>query len=91
MKTWSIVFAALAVLLSDVMCAVVAYLYRDMLCGIAHDCYSAPAGVAFLYAIPFAAGIIICAASVRIETILSLQMSNFVFKKQKKNGFCTGI
>lgn len=61
MKTWSIVFAALAVLLSDVMCAVVAYLYRDMLCGIAHDCYSAPAGVAFLYAIPFAAGIIICA------------------------------
>ena len=62
MKTWSIVFAALAVLLSDVMCAVVAYLYRDMLCGIAHDCYSAPAGVAFLYAIPFAAGIIICAA-----------------------------
>ena len=47
MKTWSIVFAALAVLLSDVMCAVVAYLYRDMLCGIAHDCYSAPAGVAF--------------------------------------------
>ena len=46
MKTWSIVFAALAVLLSDVMCAVVAYLYRDMLCGIAHDCYSAPAGVA---------------------------------------------
>ena len=29
MKTWSIVFAALAVLLSDVMCAVVAYLYRD--------------------------------------------------------------
>ena len=44
------------------MCAVVAYLYRDMLCGIAHDCYSAPAGVAFLYAIPFAAGIIICAA-----------------------------
>ena len=63
MKTWSIVFAALAVLLSDVMCAVVAYLYRDMLCGIAHDCYSAPAGVAFLYAIPFAAGIIICAPS----------------------------
>ena len=62
MKTWSIEFAALAVLLSDVMCAVVAYLNRDMLCGIAHDCYSAPAGVAFLYAIPFAAGIIICAA-----------------------------
>ena len=56
MKALSCTFAALAILLSDVMCAVVAYLYRDMLCGIAHDCYSAPAGVAFLYAIPFAAG-----------------------------------
>ena len=46
MKALSCTFAALAILLSDVMCAVVAYLYRDMLCGIAHDCYSAPAGVA---------------------------------------------
>ena len=61
MKTWSIVFAALAVLLSDVMCAVVAYLYRDMLCGIAHDCYSAPAGGAFVYAVPVAAGSLRCA------------------------------
>ena len=39
MKTWSIVFAALAVLLSDEMSAVEAYLYRDMLFGIDHDRY----------------------------------------------------
>ena len=50
-------FAALAVVLSNVMCIVVTYCYRDMLCGIAHAGYSAPAGIAFLYAIPFLAGI----------------------------------
>ena len=49
-------FSAVAILLSDVMCAVVAFGYRDMLCGIEHSCYSAPASVAFLYAIPLASG-----------------------------------
>lgn len=56
-----IFFAALAVLLSDVMCAVVAYSYCDMLWGIRYACYSAPAGVAFLGAIPFIIGILLCA------------------------------
>lgn len=60
MKKLSILFSALAVLLSDMMCAVVAYNYRDMLCGIEHMGYSAPAGTAFLYAVPFVAGIVIC-------------------------------
>ena len=60
MKKAAIVFAIIAVLLSDIMCAVVAFAYRDALCGIEHLGYSAPAGVAFLYAIPFAIGIIIC-------------------------------
>ena len=45
-------FSAVAILLSDVMC--------DMLCGIEHSCYSAPASVAFLYAIPFGIGIAVC-------------------------------
>ena len=54
-------FTALAIVLSDIMCFVVAYNYRDMLCGIEHAGYSAPAGTAFLYAIPFVVGIIVCA------------------------------
>ena len=61
MKKLSIIFGLLAVLLSDIMCAVVAYNYRDMLCGIEHAGYSAPASTAFLYAIPFVVGIIVCA------------------------------
>ena len=60
MKKLSFLFIALAVLLSDVMCAVVAFGYRDMLCGIEHAGYSAPAGTAFLYAVPFGIGIILC-------------------------------
>ena len=50
----------IAVILSDIMCATVAYQYRDMLCGIEHSGYSAPADVAFLCGIPYILGIIIC-------------------------------
>ena len=59
-KYLSYVFMALAILLSNVMCATVAYNYCDMLWGIRYGCYSAPANVAFLYVIPYAAGIAIC-------------------------------
>ncbi len=62
MKRLSAVFWILAVLLSDVMCAVVAYNYCDMLWGIKYAGYSAPASTAFLLAIPFAAAIVVCAA-----------------------------
>ncbi|MBQ2792392.1 MAG: hypothetical protein IJE98_04690 [Oscillospiraceae bacterium] len=62
MKKLSFLFIVIAVLLSDIMCAVVAFNYRDMLCGIEHSCYSAPASIAFLTGIPFGIGIIICAA-----------------------------
>lgn len=61
MKKLSYLFTALAILLSDIMCFVVAYNYRDMLCGIEHAGYSAPASITFLYAIPFVIGIIVCA------------------------------
>lgn len=61
MKKLSNLFAALAIVLSDIMCFVVAYNYRDMLCGIKHAGYSAPASTAFLYTIPFVVGIIVCA------------------------------
>lgn len=64
MKKLSTVFAWLAVLLSDIMCAVVAYNYRDILCGIEHAGYSAPASTAFLWAIPYLIGIVICVVMV---------------------------
>ena len=60
MKKLSIIFGLLAVLLSDIMCAVVAYNFRDMLCGIEHAGYSAPSSTAFLLVIPYAIGIAIC-------------------------------
>lgn len=61
MKKLRILFTILAVLLSDIMCAVIAYAYRGMLCGIEHQGFGAPASVAFLYAIPFIAAIALCA------------------------------
>jgi hypothetical protein len=61
MKKLSYLFTALAIVLSDIMCFVVAYNYRDMLCGIEHAGYSASASTAFLYAIPFVVGIVVCA------------------------------
>ena len=60
MKKLAIIFGLLAVLLSDIMCAAVAYNYRDMLCGIEHAGYSAPTSTAFLLAIPYLIGIVIC-------------------------------
>ncbi len=62
MKALSCTFAALAILLSDVMCAVVAFNYCDMLWGIRYAAYSAPASTAFLLVIPYAAAIAVCAA-----------------------------
>ena len=53
-------FWIFAVLLSDVMCAVVAYTYCDMVWGIKYAGYSAPAWTALLVGIPYAVGIIIC-------------------------------
>jgi len=60
MKIMSKVFVILAVLLSDVMCAAVAYNYCDMVWGIKYAGYSAPAWTAFLSATPFAIAIIVC-------------------------------
>lgn len=60
MKTASTVFWLLAVLLSDVMCAVVAYNYCALQWAGKYAGSGAPAGVAFLYAVPFAVGIGVC-------------------------------
>ncbi|MBQ9959117.1 MAG: hypothetical protein IJP01_02055 [Oscillospiraceae bacterium] len=59
-KLW-IWFAAAAVLLFGAMCAAVAYSYCELLwCGRYGLC-SAPASTAFLLALPFWAGILLCA------------------------------
>lgn len=60
-KPLSRLFAVLALALSHLMCITVAYGYCEMQWGIRFACYSAPAWVAFLGAIPYAAGIAICA------------------------------
>lgn len=71
MKKLGCLFAIIALILSHVMCAVVAYNYAYMLCAIEHCGNSAPAGIAFIYAIPFGIVILICAA-----------LSVYFFKKQ---------
>ena len=60
-RTIGFVFAVLAILLSDIMCAVVGYGYSNMLWGIQCAGYSAPASVAFFAAIPYVIGIVVCA------------------------------
>ena len=60
MKKMSNIFGALAIILSNVMCAVVAYNFGILYLGGRYGMYSAPAWVAFLYAIPFAIGIGVC-------------------------------
>ena len=57
MKKIAWVLFGTAVLLSDLMCAHVAYVYRDIVCGTEHLGYSAPPSIAFLYAIPYLVGI----------------------------------
>lgn len=53
-------FAALAVLLSNVMCATVAYNYCSIQWGIHYAGYSTSANIAFLFIIPYAIGIAVC-------------------------------
>lgn len=61
MKKLSAMFIVLALLFSHAGCVVVALRYSEMLCGIAHRGFSAPAEIAFLTVIPFAVAIAVCA------------------------------
>lgn len=54
------VLVVVAIILSNVMSAKVAFEYSNMLWGIKYAGYSAPANVAFVFAIPYLIGIIIC-------------------------------
>ena len=53
MKKISRFFAALAILLSDILCAVVAYNYCALQWGGRYAGYSAPPSTAFICAVPF--------------------------------------
>lgn len=53
-------FAVIVVLISDAMCAVVAYNYCTLQWGGEYAGYSAPASTAFLLGIPFLVAIVIC-------------------------------
>ncbi|MBR2500636.1 MAG: hypothetical protein IKL09_04680 [Clostridia bacterium] len=55
------VFIVLTLILSHYTCIVVAFNYADMLCGIAHRGFSAPADVAFIFAVPYYIAIVVCA------------------------------
>jgi len=59
-KVVSLALIAIAIVLSDIMCANVAFEYSSMLWGIKYAGYSAPANVAFLLAIPYIIGILVC-------------------------------
>ena len=60
MKTVSRLFLLIAVILSYIMCAVVAYNYCNIEWQIKVGETSAPANLAYLYAIPFVIGIVLC-------------------------------
>lgn len=61
-KSLEILFAALAVLLSNAMCATVGYNYCALQWGGQYAGYSAPAWVAFLLCIPYGVGMVVCLA-----------------------------
>lgn len=60
MKKLFILFTALAIILSDVMCATVASIYTDVCWGMKYAGYSAGPDIAFVIAIPFLIAIVIC-------------------------------
>ena len=60
MKEVGCFFAALAILLSDILCAVVAYNYCALQWGGRYAGYSAPPSTAFICAVPFGIGILWC-------------------------------
>lgn len=61
-KIFSRTFGVLAILLSQILCAVVAYHYCRLQWAGRYAGWSAPAYTAIWYAVPFAAGIGLCVA-----------------------------
>ena len=61
-KFVSRIFGALAILLSQIMCAFVSYTYCELKWASRYSGWSAPADKALWYIVPFAAAIGVCAA-----------------------------
>lgn len=59
-KKLTYLFGALAIVLSNIMCAVTSYNYCKLTIGAQYAAYSAPPWVAFLLCIPYIIGMIIC-------------------------------
>ena len=59
-RLFRVVFSLSAVLLSDIMCAVVAYNYCALQWGGRYAAYSFPPSAAFLYSVPYGLGIALC-------------------------------
>lgn len=57
----------IAILISNIMCASVAYKYCEMQWMIEYEGFSAPASIAFLWAIPYIICIAICLIIGKIE------------------------
>ena len=72
MKKMSYLFIALAILLSDIMFAVVAYHYCALQWGGQYAGYSAPVSTAFLYFIPYGIGVVFC-----------IILARFFYKRQE--------
>ncbi len=60
MKIISKILIVLSLVLSHIMCGVVAYNYCNLLWGGKYAGFSAPPGVAFFYAIPYIIAIVAC-------------------------------
>lgn len=65
-KYLSVLFGMLAILMSDVMCAAVAYNYCALEWGGRYEGWSAPASTALLLLVPYGAGIAACAVLCRL-------------------------
>lgn len=78
MNKLSKIFWIIAILLSNAMCATIAYNYSELKWGGEYAGYSAPASTAFIYAIPFEIAIIICI----ILAIKSKKLKNFIYNKR---------
>lgn len=71
-KILAVVFIVIAFMLSNMMCANIAFEYCNMLWRIKYHGFSAPASIAFFLAIPYVFGILIC-----------IVLANVFWKKSK--------
>lgn len=77
MKKLKYTLIIISFILSHTMCFVVGFNYASIMCGIEHLGYSAPANLAFISAIPFIFGILIC--------MCGIDMINRVLEDRAKN------